>query len=89
MLKKASKLVKAGGCIIYAVCSLLRNEGEGQILKFIKNENNFYLKSIFSDLNNLGVTLKSNTFITTPAHLSEKGGMDGFFIACIFKNDKL
>ena len=89
MLKKASKLVKAGGCIIYAVCSVLRNEGEGQILKFINNENNFYLKSIFSDLNALGVTLKSNTFITTPAHLSEKGGMDGFFIACIFKNDKL
>ena len=89
MLKKASKLVKAGGCIIYAVCSLLRNEGEGQILEFINNENNFYLKSIFSDLNTLGVTLKSNTFITTPAHLSEKGGMDGFFIACIFKNDKL
>jgi 16S rRNA (cytosine967-C5)-methyltransferase len=89
MLRKASKLVKAGGCIIYAVCSVLRNEGEGQILKFINNENNFYLKSIFSDLNALGVTLKSNTFITTPAHLSEKGGMDGFFIACIFKNDKL
>ena len=41
MLNKASKLVKAGGCIIYAVCSLLRNEGEGQILKFINNENNF------------------------------------------------
>ena len=89
MLKKASKLVKAGGCIIYAVCSLFRNEGEEQILKFINHENDFYLKSMFSDLNTLGETLKSNTFITTPAHLSEKGGMDGFFIACIFKNDKL
>jgi len=89
MLKKASRLVKDGGCIIYAVCSLLKNEGEGQVLKFIKNENDFYLKSIFSDLDTFGLTLKSNTFITTPAHLSEEGGMDGFFIACIFKNDKL
>ncbi len=89
MLKKASKLVKTGGCVIYSVCSVLINEGEEQILKFINNENNFYLKPIFSDLNTLGSTLKSNTFITTPAHLSEKGGMDGFFIACIFKNDNL
>ncbi len=89
MLKKASKIVKAGGCIIYAVCSLLKNEGEGQILKFISNENDFYLKPMFSDLNTLGSTLKSNTFITTPAHLTDNGGMDGFFIACIFKNDKL
>ena len=89
MLTKASKLVKAGGCVIYSVCSLFRNEGEEQVLKFINKENKFYLRSMYSDLSNLGSTLKSNTFITTPAHFSENGGMDGFFIACIFKNDKL
>jgi len=89
MLKKAAKLIKTGGCVVYSVCSLLRDEGEGQILKFINKEKNFYLKSLFSDLNSLGSTLKSNTFITTPAHFSENGGMDGFFIACIFKNDKM
>ena len=89
MLKKASRLLKTGGCVVYSVCSILRNEGEGQILKFIKKEKNFYLKSIFSDLTSLGSILKSNTFITTPAHFSENGGMDGFFIACIFKNDKI
>ena len=89
MLKKASKLLKNGGCIVYSVCSLLRDEGEGQILKFINKEKNFYLKSIFSDLKSLGLILESNTFITTPAHFSKNGGMDGFFIACIFKNDKI
>ena len=39
LLKKALKLVKAGGEIVYSTCSILKEEDEDIVLKAIENEN--------------------------------------------------
>ena len=42
MLLKASKLVKDGGYIVYCVCSLLKEEGENQIISFLDKQKIFF-----------------------------------------------
>ena len=86
MLIKASNIVKKGGYIIYCVCSLLKEEGENQIISFLKKQKCFSAKNLFSDILEFGEVLKSNTFMTTPHSFQEKGGIDGFYIACLMKN---
>ena len=67
------------------------NEGEEQILQFIKNEKDFSAKNqYFLDLKNLGVTLKIKYFYyNTCTFFQKRREWTGFFIACIIKKDKL
>ncbi|SNR36758.1 RsmB/NOP family class I SAM-dependent RNA methyltransferase [Lutibacter flavus] len=41
ILENYSKLVKVGGKLVYATCSILPSENENQVKKFIKNNPNF------------------------------------------------
>ena len=41
ILDAASRLVAPGGCLIYAVCSLLAGEGEGQVADFLRRNQDF------------------------------------------------
>ncbi|MEC8265847.1 MAG: transcription antitermination factor NusB [Pseudomonadota bacterium] len=86
MLLKASNLVKNGGYIIYCVCSLLNKEGEDQVISFLENNKNFSAVNFFTDILEFGKVLKSGTFLATPNSFVRKGGVDGFFIACLIKN---
>ena len=86
MLLRASSLVKDGGYIIYRVCSLLKEEGEKQIANFLDDQKCFSTENFFSDILKFGVVLKSNTFLVTPNSFGKRGGVDGFFIACLVKN---
>ena len=86
MLLRASRLVKDGGYIIYCVCSLLKEEGEKQIANFLNDQKCFSTENFFSDILKFGVVLKSNTFLATPNSFGKRGGVDGFFIACLVKN---
>ena len=86
MLLKASNLVKDGGYIIYCVCSLLNKEGEDQVISFLENNKNFSAVNFFTDILEFGKVLKSGTFLATPNSFGRKGGVDGFFIACLIKN---
>ena len=86
MLLKASNLVKDGGYIIYCVCSLLNKEGEDQVISFLENNKNFSAVNFFTDILEFGKVLKSGTFLATPNSFVRKGGVDGFFIACLIKN---
>ncbi len=86
MLLRASSLVKDGGYIIYCVCSLLKEEGEKQIANFLDDQKCFSTENFFSDILQFGVVLKSNTFLVTPNSFGKRGGVDGFFIACLVKN---
>ena len=72
-----------GGILIYAVCSLQPEEGEGLIKKVLKAglplarvpvaaEEVFGLPVEITDLGEVR---------TLPSHLVDQGGMDGFYIA--------
>ena len=50
ILNSASKLVKSGGRLIYATCSLLPEENAEQIHKFLQNQPNFKIVNIKNEL---------------------------------------
>jgi len=83
LIRTTIDMLVPGGILIYAVCSLQPEEGEGMIEKVlgqglpltrvpIAQEELFGLP--------VGVTEKGEVR-TLPCHLAEEGGMDGFFIA--------
>ncbi len=87
MLERAFEWLKPGGQMIYSTCSLLRQEGEDQIANFLTQNNQATVDPIDADA--LGVPsdwlTKSGCLRTLPSYWSEKGGMDGFFIARLLK----
>ena len=87
LLDSASKMLKSGGILIYSVCSLEKEEGENQIVDFIKKNSRFIIDPIKEseiDITKKAIT-KEGFIKTLPFFNSEEGGMDGFFIARIIK----
>ena len=84
ILSKAASLIKVGGEIIYCTCSLQRCEGEEQIEWFLQENPGFEITPI--SLPELSECITSEGYIRAlPFHMSEKGGMDGFFVARLVK----
>ena len=90
-LDKASSIVRPGGVIVYSVCSLERSEGPGQIAALLKRDPSLRLETIAqSDVPDFeGCIVPEGYMRVTPAHLAEKGGVDGFFVARLRKKDTL
>ncbi len=91
LLTRAGDLLKAGGVLAYAVCSLDPAEGAGQIEAFCRAQPDFALQAVPSEAGvppeltqKLGASGRT-ILQTTPAHWSDKGGMDGFFCAIMIK----
>ena len=82
ILEKASYLLKPDGIIVYATCSLSKDEGERQILDFIKNHNNYSIIPI--DIKGTTNMLTKEGFLRIlPQNLKKFSGTDGFFVACL------
>ena len=87
ILENCSKYLKVGGILIYSTCSILKNENEYLINKFLEKNNEFDLEKI--DLNSDKIIdkdffekyQKNNKYIQV--YQNEK--TDGFFIAKIVK----
>jgi 16S rRNA (cytosine967-C5)-methyltransferase len=77
LLDIASGLVRQGGCLVYAVCSLIDREGQQQIAKFLSRHSGWKLSAI---ANSAGRALDGGIMLT-PAH----DGTDGFFFARLEK----
>jgi len=73
LLDVAASLVKPGGYLVYAVCSLLADEGDRQIEEFLQSRSDFSKASPAT----LGAAESSFGFVLTPA----RHGTDGFFFA--------
>lgn len=89
MLAHAWGLLKPGGRLVYCTCSLLPDEGEVQIEEAL---------IMFPDMQvnrqALAVTGVEKGWITEegglrlrPDYWSDRGGMDGFYIACLNKSE--
>lgn len=76
ILNKAASLVKSGGRLVYATCSLLEPENMGQVTKFLEKNPNFQLHNIPFDFATNGV-LELN-----PAQHQT----DGFFASVFIKS---
>lgn len=76
-LERAAQWLKPGGRLIYAVCSLEREEGEGQAEKVALSTD-----PIRADELPAGLMPDGKGWLRTdPAMLAEAGGLDGFFVA--------
>jgi len=77
LLDIAADLVRPGGSLVYAVCSLLSREGAGQIDNFLGSGSAWFAQDILANVGRLDGSGR----LLTPGHDST----DGFFIARLGK----
>ena len=82
ILARASKLVKAGGRLIYATCSLLRDENEQIAEAFLQSNPEFRLVPANSILAQQQIDLDTGEYLKLLPHLHQT---DGFFAAVFEK----
>ena len=84
LLDSAAKSVKPGGDLVYCTCSLEREEGETQVLAFLRRHADFELVKVTSETSaGMGIPLESlcdEGWVRLLPH-QRPGGQDGFFIA--------
>ena len=82
VMQSAARLVKPGGRMIYATCSILKEENDQQVDKFLTSVNNF--KVVCAEkIWNKSTTLEG---ASSPSYLGltpHKDGVDGFFAAVL------
>jgi len=81
LLDVAARKVRSGGRLVYCVCSLEPEEGEGQAAAFLKRHPDFSLEPIAAGEGGApeGSLRPDGTLRILPHH--RDGGMDGFFVA--------
>lgn len=83
LLDAAAERVKPGGRLVYCVCSLEREEGETQVIAFLRRNPAF--RTAVADAAAVGAPDEALTpegwLRILPSMWAEKGGLDGFFIA--------
>jgi 16S rRNA (cytosine967-C5)-methyltransferase len=80
MLERAWPWVKQGGTLLYCVCSLEQEEGEGQIDWFLKQHPDAKLRPVEPHALIHPEAIHASGYLRTlPTMLAEIGGMDGFF----------
>lgn len=88
LLNHALDMLKPGGKLVYAVCSLQPEEGEGQITDILAKRDDIKLVPV--DPAVIGgmkeCITKRGEVRSLPCHSHENGGMDGFFAAVLIKN---
>ena len=82
ILARASRLVKAGGRLIYATCSLLQDENEQIAEAFLKANPEFVLVPANSILAQQQINLDTGDYLKLLPHLHQT---DGFFAAVFEK----
>ncbi len=87
LLRAAADMVRPGGTVIYATCSLQPEEGPQIVASFLKENPNWRRRAIEpEEINGLNDLISDDGDLRTlPCHLSELGGMDGFFAARLVK----
>lgn len=80
LLDKAASFVRSGGRLVYCTCSLLPEEGEEQIDAFLERAPAFSLLEIHPDDSAWSVP---QGLRIRPDYWEERGGIDGFFVACL------
>ncbi len=80
ILSNVSKYVKVGGYLYYSTCSVLKEENEGTVLRFLENNKNYKLVEIDSKLNHI----KGKAGLQFLPHISFG---NGFYVAKIKREE--
>jgi 16S rRNA (cytosine967-C5)-methyltransferase len=83
ILRAAADLVKPGGRLVYATCSLLAEENEDIVAAFLAQHSEFQMLQCGELLAQQGITLDTGAFLRLLPHLH---GTDGFFAAAMVRS---
>lgn len=88
LLANAVHMLKPGGILVYAVCSLEPEEGPARIAALLDTDAPLSRLPIRAeDAAGLPALLTPDGDLRTlPCHLAEQGGMDGFYVARLMRN---
>jgi 16S rRNA (cytosine967-C5)-methyltransferase len=89
ILESGAAMVEPGGLLVFAVCSLEREEGEEQIAAFLSSHPEFARVPVTAEDvfgHSEWITVDGD-LRTLPCHLADKGGMDGFYAARLKRKD--
>lgn len=83
LLDAAAAKVKSGGRLVYCVCSLEREEGETQVIAFLRRNPAFRtVAAVPAEIGAPDEALTPEGWLRIlPSQWAEKGGLDGFFAA--------
>jgi 16S rRNA (cytosine967-C5)-methyltransferase len=82
ILDRAARLIKDGGRLVYATCSLLEDENEQVAKAFLSDHSEFILVPAKDVLSQLNIALECDDYFRLFPHLH---GTDGFFAAVFEK----
>jgi len=86
ILDSAARLVKVGGRLVYATCSILREENEAIAEQFLATHADFELVAMRDILSEQKVSLEMGDYLKLSPELHET---DGFFAAAFQRKNKL
>ena len=86
LLDRAAPWLKPGGSLVYAVCSLEKDEGEEVVSRFLGRRRNFGLAKP-DELPDFAQPDGEGRVRIVPGLLEAQGGLDGFFIARLVRAD--
>ena len=83
LLSAAADLVAPGGLLVFAVCSLEREEGIEQVENFLRQRSDFAREAVTPAMlfGHREWISAEGDLRTLPCHLPQEGGMDGFYAA--------
>ncbi len=82
ILASASRLVKVGGRLVYATCSILPEENEAIVSAFLDSYPDFSVLSAQEILAGQGITIDTGEFLRLSPHIHQT---DGFFAAALIR----
>jgi len=83
ILARAARLVRPGGRLVYATCSLLAEENEDQVTAFLASHPDFVVVPLGEVAPQITDSAHPDHLLLTPA----RHGTDGFFAAVLRRND--
>ena len=82
LLAAAAAMVKPGGRLVYAVCSLQPEEGPGVVARFLGENTAVVPEPVAAaEIPGAAEFLAADGTLRTPCHWNERGGLDGFYVA--------
>ena len=82
MLEQAAALVRAGGAIVYSVCSIAPEEGENVVDGFLARHRDFEIDHAVAGRDEFRDVIDARGFLKTRPDV---GGLDGFFAARLIR----
>jgi 16S rRNA (cytosine967-C5)-methyltransferase len=82
LMDRALRFVKPGGRLVYCTCSLLQDEGEGQVAAALARHPGLVM--LKPDVAGIEAGWMTDRGLRLrPDYWAERGGMDGFYMACL------